>query len=124
MARRSLAEQYDHLVERRDELTTLSTTSTVSPVHIQTVKVLGDLLTLGQQFSTGKVPPALRAMMRMLHKMEGDLITELAVVPPEAIQEFLQDLVDRMLTIIRMPTDGQPALAAAPLPDRSDQSPP
>lgn len=101
MARRSLNEQYDDLIDRRAEL--MPAASKVSPVHVQTVKVLGDLLTLGQQFSTGKVPPALRTMMRVLHKMEPELVTELAVVPPPVIKEFLQDLMDRIGSIVAMP---------------------
>jgi hypothetical protein len=116
VARRTLSEQYDHLVDRRAELMSVSTSSTVSPVHVQTVKVLGDLLTLGQQFSTGKVPPALRAMMRMLHKMQPELVQELSVVPPKVIRTFLADLIRQMQTIVDTDDDGQTAPA---LPNQS-----
>jgi hypothetical protein len=108
MAKRSLLDSYDELVGRRAELTQTSG-GNVSPIHVQTVKVLGDLLTLGQQFSTGKVPPALRAMMRMLHKMEPELVQELSVVPPAAIQEFLADLGRRIASIVDMVPDGTSA---------------
>jgi hypothetical protein len=117
VARRSIADQYDALVGRRDELLAVSAPSTVSPIHVQTVKVLGDLLTLGQQFSSGKVPPALRAMMRMLHKMEPELVNELSVVPPAMIKEFLADLMARMATIVDLPDDPTATVTAL-----SDQS--
>lgn len=80
-------------------------------VHSQSVKVLGDLLTMGQLFSTGKVPPGLRAMMRMLKKLEPELVHELAVVPPEQIKEFLGDLVSRLNSIINADDPSAPALS-------------
>jgi hypothetical protein len=116
VARGSLSDRYDELTGRRDELMG-ATAAQVHPVHVQAVKVLGDLLSMGQQFSTGKVNPGLRAMMRMLHKMEPELVTELSVVPPEVIKEFLADLARRILTVVDV-NDG-----TVSTPVSSDQSP-
>jgi hypothetical protein len=103
--RRSLAERYDQLERRRDELTVAE--AQPSAVHVQTVKVLKDLLTMGKMFSTGRVPAPLRAMMRMLDRLEPELVKELAGVPPEAIREFLSDLMHRIGTIIEVPVEEQ-----------------
>lgn len=123
MARKSLASTYDRLEQRRDELVNgqrdlVPGAVAPSAVHVQAVKVLGDLLTMGQLFSTGKVPPALRAMMRALKHMEPDLVRELAVVPPEQIKEFLRDLSARLLSIVDADGSDRPALTAG-----QDQSP-
>lgn len=103
---KSLAERYDAIEKRRGEIEKMGLQKQPTAVHIQTVKVLKDLLTLGRQFSTGSVPAPLRAMMRTLDKMEPVLIEELAAVPPEQIQVFLKDLADRLTSILEVPADG------------------
>lgn len=108
MERGSLAERYDRLAKRNTELARLPSSRTPpTAVHVQTVRVLGRLLTMGQEFSTAKVPAPLRAMMRTLHKMEPMLIEELASVPPDAIREFLGQLRDELDAIIATPLEGE-----------------
>jgi hypothetical protein len=112
----SIAAQYDRLVERRAELAPRS----VHPVHQQAVKVLIDLIGMGELFSTRKVPAPLRAMMRTLKHMEPELVRELADVDPEVMREFLRDLSERINTVVTAGIDNGPS---APPPPRQDQPP-
>jgi hypothetical protein len=124
VAKRSLADRYADLDDRRARIVSASAQPTA--LHIQTVRVLGELLEMAQVFSSSNVPAPLRAMMRMLHKLEPELVKELANVPPEAIREFLHDLADKIMSIVNVeePSSGdraevEPAGAASPA--REDQ---
>lgn len=114
--RKSLMDRFEGLEGRRDELERRATAAAgPSPVHVQTIEVLSELLTLGRLFSTDKVPAPLRAMMRTLDRLKPTLLEELAQVPPEAIQSFMGDLARRIATI----TD---AAAIAPAQPEEQQS--
>jgi hypothetical protein len=126
--RRSLAERYDKLEARHSQMVDAGAQPTT--MHVQLVKVLGDLLELCQQFSTKQTPAPLRALLRMVHKLEPELVKEMAHVPPQAIREFLLDLVRRLLSIVEVPieeltnhADAVPPITA-PAPAGEDQPPP
>lgn len=103
--RRSLAERYDQLEAKHSTMVATATGAQPTTMHIQLVKVLSDLLELCQQFSTSKTPAPLRALLRMVHKLEGELVKEMAHVPPEAIRSFLLDLVGRLMSIVDVPIE-------------------
>lgn len=103
MARMTIAERAAAIDRREEELAERTETlahAQPTAVHIQTVKVLRDLLTLGRQFSGPSVPAPLRVLMRTLDKMEPALIEELADVNPEELKLFLRDLRDRIDSVL------------------------
>lgn len=105
MGRPSITERYDRLAERGEELSHLG--ENISPVHVETLNVLRELLTMGNRMSTNKVPAALRAMMRTLDRLQPVLLEELANVPPDSIREFMRDvLLPPIQRIIDTPLEG------------------
>lgn len=117
MARRSLLERFEDLEGRRDDLEAAAIAkASPSPVHVQTIEVLSELLTMGKMFSTDKVPAPLRAMMRTLDLMKPTLLEELAEVPPEAIQAFMTDLMHKIERITSAPGAAPPANRKDPHP--------
>jgi hypothetical protein len=106
MGRQSITERFDRLEARGDELARLH--AEVSPVHVETLNVLRELLTMGNTMSTNKVPAALRAMMRTLDKLQPMLLEELANVPPESIRDFMREvLLPPIQRIIDTPLEGE-----------------
>lgn len=71
-----------------------------SPVHVQTVAVMHDLMSLGRTLSGGSTPPVLRALMRTLDKSQSILLESIANVPPADIKRFMADLGARIQTIV------------------------
>ena len=92
------------LIDQREEELAARTETLVhnqpTAVHIQTVKVLRDLLTLGRKFSGPNVPAPLRMLMRTLDKMEPVLIEELADVDPDELKAFLLELRNRLDSVL------------------------
>lgn len=107
MARETMAERFDRLNTRGKELAANKAVGTPQPtaIHVQTIRVLSELLTLGQKHSTGNIPAPLRMMMTTLKRMEPTLIDEMAGVPADQIKEFLGQLVERLNSIINTPDE-------------------
>jgi hypothetical protein len=119
VARTSIAARYAALEDRRAAIVPAGQQPTA--LHLQTVRVLGELLEMAQLFSSSSVPAPLRAMMRMLHKLEPELVKELATVPAEEIRQFLRTLAEKIMTIVDVEEPG--ATAPGPTsPTGADQS--
>lgn len=100
--RRSIS---DHMaaLENRGERLAMPAGMQPSPVHVQAVQVMSELMTLGQQLSGPDTPTHLKVLMRTVEKGKPMLLEGLASVPPEKIQEFFRDLSARIQLIIDAP---------------------
>jgi hypothetical protein len=97
-------ERYDSLGERRAVLDAATLAhAQPTPVHMAMVDVLSNLLSMGNQFSSEKVPVQLRTMMRVLDQMKPTLVTELARIPADQIQTFMAGLRDELDRIVQAP---------------------
>lgn len=127
--REGLVERYERLERRQEELRDKAVNArSHDPVHLATVRVLSDLMTMGARYSTARVPAGLRAMMLTLQRMEPVLVEELAKVPPDQIRVFLGELAGRLQSIVDTPhpeplgARSHLSIAAAPDQPRPDQS--
>lgn len=95
----------------------------LSPVHVITVDVLTDLMSIGEKLSRGgKTPPALRTLMKVLDRSRPLLLEQLAEIPPDQIQEFMRDLITRMQRITDAGEGGHDGSSGPPGSDRPDAS--
>lgn len=99
MGRRSIVDRYERLEARADELAG-ELPAGLSPVHVQTVDVLTDLLEMGEALTDGETPAALRALMGMIRRLRPEMLRQLGAVPPAALAAFMRDLIARMQTIV------------------------
>lgn len=99
MGRRTIADRYARLEARGDELAG-EPGAGLSPVHLQTVDVLTDLLEMGETLSGGETPASLRALMGMIRRLRPEMLRQLGSVPPDALRAFMADLIARMQTIV------------------------
>lgn len=105
----SLEDRYARLEERKAELHARAM-ATATPTHYAAVRVLSELLTMGERFSgpASAVPVQLRVMVRTLRKLEPVLVEEFAKVPPAQIKAFMTEMRDQINGIIEAPDHGPP----------------
>lgn len=97
-------------LERRGSRLAPEAPPDLGPVHQVTGEVLAELVGMAGTMTANKgveIPAWLRAGMETFRRMQPKMMAELAQVPPEAIQEFMRGIRDKINRIV----DAEPAPA-------------
>lgn len=105
MTRRSITQRLEDRGQQLAGQPVAGTTTPVSPVHLATVQVLSDLLTLGRSMESDATPTHLRVLMRTIDKSRPMLLESIASIPPAQVKSFMADLAARIASIVDAPEE-------------------
>lgn len=100
MSPQSLADRYAalaHDVERRPRVALVGAQPT--EVHRRAVHLMVSIMDLADSVDPDAVPAPLRAMTRMLRRMEDELVVEFATVPEDKVRQFMRELAEKIAAI-------------------------
>lgn len=118
--RLTILDRYDQLADRGDTLAALAPAA-ASDLHRATVEFVKELLLLGERYRSDQQTPAhIKTIVRLVQRLEPEMVEMLAKVPEDQIRGSLTELVNRMQQVLAVDGagtvagDGSPALTDQP----------
>lgn len=100
---RSILSRYDAaaaLDKRINELDPTGAGATLSPLHLRTVEVLTDLLSMADSVTDDDTPPMLRTMLAVVRRSRPMLLDLVGKVPEHAIVQTMTKLRDDIQSVL------------------------